>query len=89
MENYKHHYLMDRSKVVIVLIGLALMIIGYITMIGGGATDPNIYPEATLYGTQRTVIAPILILLGLIAMIFAIMKKPKYQKQIEDISADK
>lgn len=78
MENFKHIYLMDRSKVLIVLIGLVFMIAGYLLMIGGGATDPNVYPEKELYGAQRTIIAPLLVLAGLVLMIVAIMKKNKY-----------
>jgi len=69
---------MDRSKVLILLTALVFMIAGYLLMIGGGATDPNVYPEKELYGPQRTIIAPILVLIGLALMVVAIMKKNKY-----------
>jgi len=60
-----------------VLIGLALMIIGYVLMSGGGTTDPNIFPKEEMFSFRRIVLAPVLILLGFGVEIFAIMYKPK------------
>jgi hypothetical protein len=58
------------------LIGLGLMILGFILMIGGGSDDPNVFNEA-IFNFQRLTLAPILILAGYIVEIYAIMKHPK------------
>lgn len=60
------------------------MVLGYITMIGGGYTD-NMTPNYDAkYGFQRTVLAPMLILLGLVVNGYAIMKNPS-EAQKQDI----
>ena len=75
--NYKHHLLFGKRNFNIVLIGIGLMLLGFILMIGGGDTpDPvNIYPEDTLYGFQRTILAPMLVLIGLGVQVVAIFTK--------------
>ena len=57
------------------LIGLAIMAVGFICMSGGAMTDPNTWDESIIYSTTRTVIAPFLILAGLVVQIYAILKK--------------
>ena len=60
----------------LMLIGLALMALGFILMIGGGSKDPNDFsPE--IFNFRRITLAPILILAGFVVEIFAIMKKSK------------
>jgi hypothetical protein len=59
------------------LIGLAVMALGFFLMAGGRSSDPNIFDDKDVYSTTRITIAPILIIAGLIIEIFAIMKKPK------------
>ncbi len=57
------------------LIGLAIMAVGFICMSGGAMPDPNVWDESIIYSTTRTVIAPFFILLGLGVQIYAIFKK--------------
>jgi hypothetical protein len=60
----------------LMIIGLALMALGFILMIGGGSKDPSDFsPE--IFNFQRITLAPILILAGFVVEIFAIMKKSK------------
>jgi hypothetical protein len=60
----------------LMLIGLALMALGFILMIGGGSKDPNDF-SPDIFNFQRLTLAPVLILSGYVVEIFAIMKKPK------------
>jgi len=60
----------------LMLIGLALMALGFILMIGGGAKDPRDF-SPDIFNFQRITLAPILILAGYVVEIFAIMKKSK------------
>ena len=60
----------------LMLIGLALMALGFLLMIGGGSQDPNVF-SPDIFSFQRITLAPILILAGFVVEIFAIMKKSK------------
>ena len=59
------------------LIGAAVMVLGFILMAGGRSTDPNVFNEKEVYSTTRITIAPILILIGLIIEIYALFRNPK------------
>lgn len=60
------------------------MLIGYLTMTGGGSEDPMVYPVEEIYGFRRTVLAPILIISGLVMQIFAILTRPSIPDSEED-----
>ena len=62
------------------LIGLVLMIAGFILMIGGGSSDPDVFNEG-MFDAGKLVVAPIVILLGITIVIIGIMKKPGEDKQ--------
>lgn len=55
-------------------VGAILITLGLFMMSGGSMPDPNTWDTDIIYGTRRTVIAPILILAGLIVEIVAIFK---------------
>lgn len=59
-----------------ILIGLAINIIGYLVMIGGGSDDPAKFDAEALFSPVRITIAPILILAGFAIIVYGIMKKP-------------
>ncbi|MEO8770458.1 MAG: DUF3098 domain-containing protein [Ferruginibacter sp.] len=59
------------------LIGLAVLTLGFFLMAGGKSKDPNVFDPNVIYSTTRITIAPILIIGGFIIEIFAIMKKAK------------
>ena len=73
---YNHRFLLGKKNFIVVFVGIALMVLGFLLMLGGASTDPNVYPEEVIYGFQRTVLAPALILLGLVVQVYAIMLKP-------------
>lgn len=54
------------------LIGLIVMVSGYILMSGGGNDDPEVFNYA-MFDFRRMVAAPIVIVLGIIIEIVAIM----------------
>lgn len=58
------------------MVGLALLVLGFVLMIGGGSDDPNVFNDA-IFNFQRLTLAPILILAGYVVEIYAIMKRPK------------
>jgi uncharacterized membrane protein YciS (DUF1049 family) len=54
------------------LIGLIVMISGYILMTGGGSDDPQVFNYA-MFDFRRMVAAPIVIVLGIVIEVVAIM----------------
>ncbi len=69
-----NQFLFGKKNYTLLIAGLAIIGLGLILMIGGGSDDPNVFnPE--IFNTQRIVVAPTLILIGLVIEIFAIMAK--------------
>ena len=65
-----------KENYMLMLIGIAVIILGFILMAGGGSDDPNKFsPE--IFSTRRMTVAPILIVIGLIVEIAAVLKKTK------------
>ena len=56
----------------LLLIGLLVMISGYILMTGGGSTDPEVF-NYDMFDFRRMVAAPIVIILGIVIEVIAIM----------------
>jgi hypothetical protein len=59
------------------LIGLGVMILGFLLMAGGRSEDPNVFNAGEVYSPVRITVAPILILAGFIIEIVAIFRQPK------------
>lgn len=54
------------------LVGLLVMVSGYILMSGGGSDDPSVFNYA-MFDFRRMVVAPIVIVLGIVIEVVAIM----------------
>ena len=61
-------------------IGLIVMVSGYILMTGGGSKDPEVVNQA-MFDFRRMVVAPIVIILGIVIEIVAIMGLFKENKE--------
>ena len=72
-ENYK-----------LLLISVGIIVLGFLLMIGGGTEDPNTFNEE-IFSFRRITLAPIVVIAGFVAAIFAIMKKPKEVTDIKSI----
>jgi Protein of unknown function (DUF3098) len=57
------------------LIGIAIMAVGFICMSGGAMPSPDVWDESIIYSPMRIVVAPILILIGLGVEVYAIFVK--------------
>jgi hypothetical protein len=55
-------------------IGLAVIFIGFMLMVGGGADDPAVW-DPSIFSTTRITIAPTLVIIGFIIEVYAVMKK--------------
>lgn len=54
------------------LVGLLVMVSGYILMTGGGSDDPEVFNYA-MFDFRRMVVAPIVIIAGIVIEIVSIM----------------
>jgi hypothetical protein len=69
--------LFDKTNLMWMLGGVAIMVLGYILMAGGKSEDPNVFNPDEVYSSMRITVAPILILAGLVVLIYSIFRHPK------------
>ena len=67
----------DRDNFKWMIIGIAVLALGFILMAGGKSPDPNVFDKSKVYSITRITIAPIVILAGFVIEIFAIFFQPK------------
>jgi len=70
----KGELIFGRQNYILMAAGFGLVLLGMLMMMGGGMPSPDVWDESIIYSTRITVIAPILILAGLILEIYAIFK---------------
>ena len=70
----KFDFVFGKKNYILMITGIVIMAIGYLCLIGGGSEDPNVFNDA-IFSTRRMVVAPILIIAGLVIEVFAIMIK--------------
>ncbi|MDR2085122.1 MAG: DUF3098 domain-containing protein [Bacteroidales bacterium] len=66
----------QKMNYILFFVGLAVIILGFLLMIGGGSDNPDVFNEK-MFGFQRLTLAPILLILGFAIEFFAIFYKPK------------
>lgn len=67
---------LPKKSVRLIVVGLVVMISGYILLMGGGSPSPDTFNPA-MFNFQRMVISPLLVVLGMVIILIAIMRKPK------------
>lgn len=65
---------LSMKNYVLMLIGAAVILIGFLLMTGGGSDDPDIFNTA-MFSFRRITLAPILVVGGFAFEIYAILKK--------------
>lgn len=72
-------FIFEKENYKFMLIGLAVIGLGFILMAGGGSDDPNVFnPE--IFSWRRIRLAPTVVLIGFAIEIYAILLKPKSSK---------
>ncbi len=75
----KNEFLFTKTNYKILLIGIGVIVLGFILMVGGGNDNPNEFSEA-IFNFRRIHLAPALVLLGMGISFYAIFKKDKKEK---------
>lgn len=68
-ENYK-----------LIAIGFAIIVTGFLLMLGGKSEDPNQFSEK-IFSFRRITLAPIIVVAGFVFEIWAIMRKPRKKEE--------
>ena len=68
-------FIFGKKNYLFMLIGIAVIILGFILMSGGGSDDPNVFNPA-IYNFQRIRLAPTLVLIGFGIEVYAILLNP-------------
>ena len=76
-KNEKMNFALGRENYRLMAIGFAIIVIGFILMIGGKAPSPDVFNEDEIFSFRRITLAPMVVLAGFIFEIYAIMKRPK------------
>jgi hypothetical protein len=72
--------LFNKGNYIWMLVGLALLAIGFFLMNGGKSADPKVFDPNGIYSFERITLAPIFIVAGFLVEIYAIMKKDKSEE---------
>ncbi len=73
---HKQEFLFEKVNYTILLIGIAVIALGFILMSGGGSDNPNVFNE-DVFSFRRIRLAPTTVLIGFGITIYAILKNPK------------
>ena len=72
----------SKKNYILLAIGMAIVIIGLVLMSGEGSAEGVFNPD--IFSVRRIKVAPVVSLFGFIFIMFAIMYKPKTEKQDND-----
>lgn len=64
-----------KQNYMLMIIGVVLIIVGYMLMAGGKSEDPNVFNGDEIFSFRRITLAPIVVLLGYAIEVYAIVKK--------------
>ena len=71
----KQKFAFDKTNFILLAIGMAVVIIGFILMTGPSSTETVFEPD--IFSVRRIKVAPVVCILGFIFMIYAVSRKPK------------
>lgn len=64
------------KNVKLIIAGLLVLMAGFILLMGGGSSDPDVFNPA-MFNARRMIVAPVVMVAGIITIIVAIMRTPK------------
>jgi len=73
----KQKFAFDKTNFILLAVGMAVVILGFILMTGPVSTPTHFEPD--IFSVRRIKVAPCL--LGFVFMIYAVLRKPKTEKE--------
>ena len=71
----KQKFAFDKTNFILLAIGMAVVIIGFILMTGPSSTETVFEPD--IFSVRRIKVAPVVCFFVFIFMIYAVLRKPK------------
>lgn len=65
----------DKVNYILLAVGMAVVVLGFILMSGSGSTETSYDPD--IFSARRIKVAPVVCLVGFVSMIYAVIRKPK------------
>ncbi len=63
-----------RKGIILMIIGVVVMALGFVLLSGGGLKDPQVF-NWSMFNFRRLVLAPIVIVAGLVVIVIGIIRK--------------
>ena len=77
----KRNLALGRINFVLLGIGFAIVVIGFVLMSGGSSTETAFNPD--IFSVRRIKVAPVVCFIGFIFMIYAVIRKPGHTVDAE------
>jgi hypothetical protein len=78
----KRDFAFGRMNYILLAVGMAVVIIGFLLMSGSGSTDTSYDPD--IFSARRIKVAPVVCLLGFVSMIYAVVYRSKNDNTLVD-----
>ena len=78
----KQKFAFDKTNFILLAIGMAVVIIGFLLMTGPVSTATHFEPD--IFSVRRIKVAPVVCLLVFVFMIYAVLRKPKTKKEVNE-----
>lgn len=76
----KNDFAFGKKNYLLMAVSVVLLILGFVLMSGGGSTNPDVFnPE--IFSSVRIKVAPLIVMIGFILMVFAILIKNRNQQE--------
>ncbi len=72
----------DKVNYILLAIGMAVVVIGFLLMSGAGSSETAYNPD--IFSARRIKVAPVVCLIGFVSMIYAIVRRPKEDGKIQE-----
>lgn len=69
----KQNYAFGRMNFVLLAVGMAIVIVGFVLMSGGSSSEAAYNPD--IFSFRRIVVAPMVCLVGFLSMVYAVVHK--------------
>ena len=71
----KKNLAFGKTNFILLAVGMAVVILGFILMSGGSTTADSVNPD--IFSPMRIKVAPVVTFIGFVSIVFAIIHKPK------------
>jgi hypothetical protein len=71
----RRDFAFDRVNFILLAVGMAIVVIGFLLMSGDGSTVEHYNPD--IFSARRIKLAPAVCFFGFVSMIYAVIRKPK------------